>query len=170
VLMVPFLFPDAFDLATQRANYDYYEARTLHKSSLSPAIHAIVGLQVGDASKAERYFARSAFVDLDDNQGNTDEGIHIASAGGTWQVAVLGFGGLRLRGDVLHLTPQLPDSWERLTFSVCRPAGIVRVDLGHLQHRFTWEGMPGSTVSLCVDGTAHDLSAGAPLTVASSTR
>jgi len=32
-------------------------------------------------------------VDLKDNQGNTSEGLHMASAGGTWQVAVLGFGG-----------------------------------------------------------------------------
>ena len=33
--------------------------------------------------KAEQYFARSAYVDVDDNQGNTEEGMHIASAGGT---------------------------------------------------------------------------------------
>jgi hypothetical protein len=31
----------------------------------------IVGLQVGDATRAVLYFERSAYVDLDDNQGNT---------------------------------------------------------------------------------------------------
>ncbi|HLV09314.1 MAG TPA: hypothetical protein VKY40_03820 [Halanaerobiales bacterium] len=37
---------------------------------------------------------RTAQVDLVDNQGNTAEGFHAASAGGTWQAAVFGFGGM----------------------------------------------------------------------------
>ena len=81
--MLMFMLPNDYSLRTRHANYEFYEPRTVHKSSLSPSIHAIVGLQVGDRTKAEQYFARSAYVDVDDNQGNTEEGMHIASAGGT---------------------------------------------------------------------------------------
>jgi hypothetical protein len=43
-----------------------------------------------------QYFERSVLVDLTDNQGNTGKGMHIASAAGTWQILVNGFGGLRI--------------------------------------------------------------------------
>ena len=97
VVMLTYVLPDDFDDAVKRANYDFYEPRTLHKSSLSPAVHSIMGIEVGDPSRALQYFRRAAFVDLIDNQGNTGEGIHIASAGGTWQMMVCGFGGFRVR-------------------------------------------------------------------------
>ena len=100
----------------KRANFEYYEARTLHKSSLSPSIHAIIGIEVGDTTRAVQYFERSAFVDLTDNQGNTAEGMHIASAGGTWQILVNGFGGLRILGGRVTLDPWLPDDWEGIRF------------------------------------------------------
>ncbi|GAA4384243.1 glycoside hydrolase family 65 protein [Tsukamurella soli] len=150
VVMLMFLLPDDYSLATRLQNYEFYEARTLHKSSLSPSIHAIVGLQVGDASKAERYFGRSAFVDLDDNQGNTEEGMHIASAGGTWQVAVHGFGGFLAGRDGLRFAPALPQSWEHLRFSVHWRGRTVRADLGHAESSFTLMGDgPDEVVHVC---------------------
>ncbi|KAA0020087.1 glycoside hydrolase family 65 protein [Antrihabitans cavernicola] len=149
VVMLMFLLPDDYSLATRRANYEFYEPRTLHKSSLSPSIHAIVGLQVGDASKAERYFARSAFVDLDDNQGNTEEGMHIASAGGTWQVATHGFGGFLASSDGLHFSPSLPQSWQRLRFSVHWRGRKIRADLGHDDASFELIGAgPAETITV----------------------
>lgn len=116
VLMAMLMLPEEFTAQQQRASFEFYEARTLHKSSLSPAIHAIIGLGVGDTSRALQYFRRSAFVDLHDNQGNTHEGIHIASAGGTWQVLVFGFAGLRVVGGRLSLQPWLPPQWQGLRF------------------------------------------------------
>ena len=50
VVMLMYLLPDEFDAEIKRANFDYYEARTLHKSSLSPSIHAIMGIEVGDTT------------------------------------------------------------------------------------------------------------------------
>ncbi|TDP31190.1 glycoside hydrolase family 65 protein [Nocardia ignorata] len=136
VVMLMHLLPEEYSLETRRQNYLFYEARTLHKSSLSPSIHAIVGLRVGEADTAERYFGRSAFVDLDDNQGNTEEGIHIASAAGTWQVATHGFGGFQATRDGLRFSPALPSSWQRLRFSVHWRGRVVRADLGHHDARF----------------------------------
>ncbi len=131
VVMLMFVFPNDYSLRTRHANYEFYEPRTVHKSSLSPSIHAIVGLQVGDRTKAEQYFARSAYVDVDDNQGNTEEGMHIASAGGTWQIVTHGFGGFLATPDGLSFSPALPSSWDRVRFSVHWRGRTVRADLGH---------------------------------------
>ena len=123
-VMLLYLLPDEFTRRAKRANFEYYEARTLHKSSLSPSIHAIMGIEVGDTTRAVQYFARSALVDLTDNQGNTAEGMHIASAGGTWQVLVCGFGGFRVVHGQMSFRPWLPDelAGDPLPAPVARPA------------------------------------------------
>jgi maltose phosphorylase len=41
VLMFMFLYNSHFDLETKKVNYDYYEPKTIHESSLSPSIHSI---------------------------------------------------------------------------------------------------------------------------------
>ncbi len=74
VVMLTYVLPDEFGDDVKRATYDYYEPLTLHKSSLSTAIHSIMGIEVGDLRRAVQYFRRAAFVDLLDNQGNTAEG------------------------------------------------------------------------------------------------
>jgi kojibiose phosphorylase len=164
VVMLMFLLPDEYSLDTRRINFEFYEQRTLHKSSLSPSIHAIVGLQVGDPTMAERYFARSAFVDLDDNQGNTEEGMHIASAGGTWQIAVHGFGGMLATAEGLRFNPELPTGWQRLRFTVQWRGRAVEVDLGHDEHRFRLIGS-GAPERITVSGRAVDLPADTTVTV-----
>ena len=140
VLMALYLLPDVFDAATTRANFEYYEARTLHKSSLSPSIHAIMGIEVGDPSRAEQYFARSAFVDLTDNQGNTAEGMHIASAGGTWQVLVCGFGGFRVVHGQMSFRPWLPESWQAIHFRLRWRGARLRVTVDHAGITFDLDG------------------------------
>ena len=128
VVMLNYLLPDEFSPEVKKANFEYYEARTLHKSSLSPSIHAIIGMEVGDTTRAVQYFERSVLVDLADNQGNTAEGMHIASAGGTWQILVNGFGGLRVLGGRLSFTPWLPGDWQGIRFRIRwrgRPVHVV---------------------------------------------
>ena len=131
VVMLMYLLPDEFSAEVKKANFEYYEARTLHKSSLSPSIHAIIGIEVGDTTRAVQYFERSAFVDLTDNQGNTAEGMHIASAGGTWQILVNGFGGLRILGGRVTLTPWLPDDWEGIRFRLRWRGRPIQVAVDH---------------------------------------
>ncbi len=119
IVMLMFLFPDLFDKETQKINYDWYEKRTLHGSSLSPSIHCLMGLRTGDTHLAYQHLERSAYIDLEDKHRNTREGLHAAAAGGSWQSIVLGFGGLSIReGSGLHFAPQLPKHWSRLAFRV----------------------------------------------------
>ena len=118
VVMLMYVLPDEFSDDIKRINYNFYEQRTLHKSSLSPCMHSIMGIEVGDTEKAVQYFLRSALVDLVDNQGNTEWGIHIASAGGTWMSLIFGFGGFRVRKRTMTFRPWLPEGWGALDFKL----------------------------------------------------
>lgn len=130
VVMLMFLFPEAFDQETQRINFDYYEQRTLHRSSLSPSIHCIVGLRVNDARRAYAYLERSAYVDITNNQKNTREGIHAASAGGTWQCVTLGYCGMSVSSEgKLCFDPRLPERWNRVTYSIMWRSQLLSIEV-----------------------------------------
>lgn len=119
VVMLLYLLGDQFDEEVIKINYDYYEKRTMHKSSLSPSIYALMGVRAGETKRAYINFMRTALTDLDDNQGNTALGIHAASLGGTWQALIFGFGGLKVeKDDVLSVNPWLPEKWKALKFSI----------------------------------------------------
>ena len=112
VVMLLHLMGEEFDEETTKLNYSYYEKRTLHGSSLSPSIYSIMGLKVGDDTKAYRYLRRAAFIDLINLQKNTREGIHAANAGGVWQTVVVGLAGLSIDADgILNITPKKPKEW-----------------------------------------------------------
>lgn len=165
VIMLMHLLPEEFDLATKKANFEFYEARTLHKSSLSPAIHAIMGIEVGDADRALEYFRRSAFVDLADNQGNTHEGVHIASAAGTWQILVCGFAGFRVVDHQMTFTPWLPPEWDGIHFRLQWRGHAVDVSITHRDAAFTLHAPTGTVESILVAGQDVLLAAGSPRTV-----
>ena len=117
VVLLLHLLGEEFDQKVIKANYDYYEKRTLHGSSLSPSIYSVMGLKVGDDSKAYRYLRRAAFIDLLNLQKNTREGIHAANAGGVWQTVVFGFAGVSIDPEgVLNICPHMPKEWEGLSF------------------------------------------------------
>ena len=164
VVMLMYLLPDEFDAGIKRANFDYYEARTLHKSSLSPSIHAIMGIEVGDTTRAVQYFERSAYVDLSDNQGNTDEGMHIACG------RDLADPRQRVRWAAhprrrVALNPWLPDDWEGIRPPRWRGRPIhVTVDHEHVTLRLG--GPDGGTEEVIVSGKPVQLTAGMPAQVA----
>ncbi|MFT4166870.1 MAG: glycosyl hydrolase family 65 protein [Microlunatus sp.] len=164
VLQVMLMFPDAFSPEVKRANFDYYEPRTLHKSSLSPSVHATVGLNVGDHTRALQYFTRSALVDLADNQGNTHEGMHIASAAGTWSTLVNGFGGLQIEnGELVLYRPWIPAEWEGLSYRVSWRGLRLRAHATHTEVRLQLDGPAGEELSLTFDGQPHRLATGSEM-------
>ncbi len=129
VAMVLHMVPEVVPAGAVRANYRYYEPRTSHGSSLSPAIHAAVAARVGRPADALRYFEMAAAIDLGNRMGNAAHGIHMAAMGGLWQAAVLGFGGLRADGDALRIDPRPPRTWTRLAFPLRWRGSRVRVDV-----------------------------------------
>ena len=63
VLMLVYLLWDRMPPEVRKANFEYYEPRCGHGSSLSPAIHALVAARLGDTALAERYFRQAAEID-----------------------------------------------------------------------------------------------------------
>jgi kojibiose phosphorylase len=165
VVMLTYLLPDEFSDKVKRANYDYYEPLTLHKSSLSTAIHSIMGIEVGDPGRAVQYFRRAAFVDLLDNQGNTAEGIHIASAGGTWQTIVCGFGGFRVRNGQMTFKPWLPPEWTAVRFRLKWHRTAVSVSVSHNSATFALAGPEAAGEVIVVNGREIALQAGQEVAV-----
>lgn len=127
VVMLLHLFNDKFSETQKKINYEYYEKRTIHWSSLSPSIYSLMGVNVKMTSKAYTYFNVSANTDLEDKQGNTEDGIHAAAVGGTWQAMVLGFGGFRVKEGSVHLNPWLPEKWKSIRYKAIWKGKIIRV-------------------------------------------
>jgi len=114
VLMLHHLVPDEVAPDSLAPNLSFYEPRTAHGSSLSPAIHAALFARAGRLSEALAAFDIAARIDLDDLTGSTASGLHLATMGGLWQALVFGFAGIRPRADALAVTPALPPRWEAL--------------------------------------------------------
>jgi len=115
VVMLVYLLWERMPPEVRKANFEYYEPRCGHGSSLSPAIHSLVAARLGDTELAQRYFRQAAEIDLDDSMGNAAGGIHAGALGGLWQATVLGFVGLRLAGERPEHRANLPPSWRSLS-------------------------------------------------------
>jgi trehalose/maltose hydrolase-like predicted phosphorylase len=116
VVLLLYLLWDRFPPPVRDANFRYYEPRTGHGSSLSPAIHALMAARLGDMELAQHFFQQAAEIDLANTMGNAAGGIHIAALGGLWQAAVFGFAGVRWDSNGLALDPHLPPGWRHLSF------------------------------------------------------
>jgi trehalose/maltose hydrolase-like predicted phosphorylase len=131
VLMLHHLVPDEVASGSLQPNLDFYEPRTAHGSSLSPAIHAALLARAGRPDDALEPLRLAARIDLDDLTGTTAGGLHLATMGGVWQALAYGFAGVRLNGSVLTLDPQLPDAWDALELRLRFRGSLVRLHLAH---------------------------------------
>ncbi|MCJ8209275.1 glycoside hydrolase family 65 protein [Mucilaginibacter sp. RS28] len=118
VLQGIYFFEDNYDIDTIRRNFDFYEPRTVHESSLSPCVHAILAAKLGDEARAYEFYLRTSRLDLDDYNNDTEDGCHITSMAGTWMSVVEGFGGMRVRDNKLWFNPFLPAKWQSFSFHV----------------------------------------------------
>ena len=116
LVMLLYLFPDLFSNEVVMKNLFYYENHTIHDSSLSKAIHAIVAARCNDDEAAYRFFQEACLIDLGPNPHSSDEGLHAASLGAIWLAAMFGFANLKIGLDRLALNPKLPKNWTELKF------------------------------------------------------
>ncbi len=129
VVMAMFLVGHEFSAEEKKRNFDYYDPLTTRDSSLSSCIQSIVASEVGYPEKAFDYFLDAALVDLADIGGNVTDGVHIASAGGTWMALVYGFGGMRDHEREISFHPRLPADWEGLRFRLELRGQRIEVDM-----------------------------------------
>lgn len=118
VLQGIYLFEDHFDLETIQDNFDFYEPKTVHESSLSPCIHSILAAKIGRLDKAYELYLRTSRLDLDDYNHEADEGLHITSMAGTWMAIVEGMAGIRVFSDSIKMNPVIPKNWKQYHFQI----------------------------------------------------
>jgi maltose phosphorylase len=118
VLQGIYFFEEKYDSDTIRKNFEFYEQRTVHESSLSACIHSIIASLIGDKIKAYELFLRSSRLDIDDYNNEVHEGLHITSMAGAWLSIVEGFGGKRIRNGKLCFYPLLPSAWKEYSFKI----------------------------------------------------
>ena len=118
VLQGLYLFEENFDSETIRENFDFYEPKTVHESSLSPCVHAILAAKLGKIDKAYELYLRTSRLDLDDYNHEADEGLHITSMAGTWMSLVEGMAGVRITESSLSINPIIPKSWLSYRFQI----------------------------------------------------
>jgi alpha,alpha-trehalose phosphorylase len=116
VLLLMLQLGNQFSRDLKIRNYDYYEPKTTHDSSLSPAIYSIIGSEIGYKKQAYNYFMQTARLDLDDYNENAYQGIHTACMGGTWLALVQGFAGMRMFDGKLYFHPHLPEDLDEYQF------------------------------------------------------
>jgi maltose phosphorylase len=127
VLQGIYLFEDRFDKEAIKKNFDFYEPMTVHESSLSPCVHAILASVIGYKEKAYEMYLRTARLDIDDYNNDTEDGCHITSMAGTWMSVVKGFGGMRVKDGTLHFTPFIPDQWKSYSFRLEFRGRVIKV-------------------------------------------
>lgn len=122
-----YFFEERFTEDEIRRHFAFYEQRTVHESSLSPCVHSILAAKLGMEDKAYEMYLRTARLDLDDYNSDSDEGCHITSMAGTWMAVVKGFGGLRVHDGQLSLAPFLPKQWTGYDFKVRFRGHLLKV-------------------------------------------
>jgi len=137
VVLAMQLRPDAFTPEQMRRNFDYYESITVRDSSLSPATQAVMAAQVGHLNLAYDYLAEAAFMDLQDREHNTRDGLHIASLAGAWTALIGGFGGLRAVRGQLCFSPKLPPGIVGLSFRMRYRGRVVLVAIHGQSAKYT---------------------------------
>lgn len=115
-VMLDFVLPDLFPQEVKEKNFDFYEDKTLHDSSLSRCVHTVLANDYGKTEMAMKLYNGACMTDLGPNMKSSDEGIHSASIGGIWLATVMGFGGVRIRHGKLVINPALPEGWKSLQF------------------------------------------------------
>lgn len=153
IVLLLYLLEDLFDLPTRSKNYEYYEKRTLHDSSLSMAMHSMAANRLGRRGEAYRFFQKACLIDLGPAMNSSNQGIHAASMGGIWQDAIFGFGGVRISEGQLSVDPQLPEAWEKMEFRISWRGTTLAVELSHGHMEIVNEGE--APVNIFVGGTEY---------------
>lgn len=137
VLQGIYFFGDRFNIDEKRRNFDFYEPMTVHESSLSPCIHSILAAELGKEEKAVEMYQRTARLDLDNYNNDTEDGLHITSMTGSWLAIVQGFAQMKTWGGKLSFAPFLPSAWTGYAFHINYRGRLIKVAVGKENVVFT---------------------------------
>ena len=127
VLQSIYFLNDRYTWEEKERNFDFYEPMTVHESSLSASVHAILAAELGKEEKAVELYARTARLDLDNYNNDTQDGLHITSMSGAWLAIVQGFAGMRVSDNQLQFKPFLPQNWQGYDFKINFRGSLLEV-------------------------------------------
>ena len=140
VLQGMFFFDDHFSLETVERHYDFYEPFTVHESSLSPCIHAIIAARIGRPEEAYNFFLRTARLDLDNVNEDSDDGCHITSMAGTWMAFTKGIGGMNIKNGTISFNPLLPKALKAYQFNVLYRGAKLFIEVDNKEVKIEMQG------------------------------
>ena len=155
VLQGLYFFESDFTRDEIRRNFDFYEPLTVHESSLSPCIHGILASLLDKDDKAMEMYLRTARLDLDDYNNDTEDGLHITSMAGTWLSIVQGFGGMRVKDSQLSFRPRIPAHWDALEFYILFRGANLQVHMTNGQTRVN--NRSDQSLDISIWGQTHHL-------------
>ena len=154
VLQGIYFFGNQFSLEEKRRNFDFYEPMTVHESSLSPSIHAILAAELGKEAKAVEMYGRTARLDLDNYNNDTEDGLHITSMTGSWLAIVQGFAQMKTWDGKLSFAPFLPRDWTGYTFHINYRGRLLKIEVAE---NVTVSLLSGDALTLEVYGQSVEL-------------
>jgi len=138
------LFRNDYTKLVKKANWNYYEPRTEHGSSLSALMYALLACEIGESNFAYPLFLKGATIDLN-GEGKTYAGgiyiggTHPASSGGAYMTAVYGFAGLQHLDGLLAGNTRLPEGIEEMRFKCIEMGKVANVVVKNNGLTITWE-------------------------------
>jgi len=150
-----YVFEDDFSIEEHKANFDFYEPKTVHESSLSPCVHCILAAKLGYKEKAYEMYLRTSRLDLDDYNHEAHEGLHITSMGGTYMAVVEGFAGLRVKNDQLVFNTMIPEQWKKFSFKILFRNRLLNVSITQDKVEISRES--GDPLEVIVNGNATSI-------------
>ena len=156
VLQALYFLNHEYTTEEKQRNFDFYEPLTVHESSLSPCVHSILAAELGMEEKAVELYARTARLDLDNYNNDTEDGLHITSMSGSWLSIVHGFAGMRTLEEKLSFHPFLPSAWDRYAFKINYRERLLEVEVD--ETGMTLRLAEGEPLEVFVNDHAYTLS------------
>ncbi len=129
VLQGIYYFGDRFNIEEKKRNFDFYEQYTVHESSLSSCIYSIIASEIDDLDKAYDLYSRTARLDLDNYNNDSEDGLHITSMSGAWLAIVQGFAGMRTFNETLKFSPKIPNNWNGYSFNINYRENVLKIEV-----------------------------------------
>ncbi|MEC9487515.1 MAG: beta-phosphoglucomutase family hydrolase [Prosthecochloris sp.] len=148
-----------------RNNYQYYEPRTSHGSTLSKVVHAVISSYLHNGHEtAWNWFMESLRSDIFDTQGGTtQEGIHCGVMAGTIDVVTRYFAGISFRDGMVDIQPNLPEHWRSLDLTICFRDTWYSITITHRTIRVHISDGPAETQPICLGGRKQTVTRGEEL-------
>lgn len=159
-LMLLYLLPDLAKPDELRVNWEFYEPRTTHTSSLSYGVHGIIAAKLGLEDKAWYYLDKSMSLDLFNPVSNCADGAHLAAAGMSWSAIVNGIAGVNFEENGISISPFLPGNWEELTIPLVYQGCRINLFITHRGVRVRNQNGSVKPASVTYNGIKYEIGKG----------